>query len=128
MVDPIERLMRTALEIARELPRFVQADKGGIGVLAVRSVLARTLTHLLGRSLNIEDVVDHLEGESKGTRISLQRLKLRLIGAAQTRTAAHRSDKKGAGFSAMQVFQFLDRHRAAFTEEIGGLPRHHPGR
>src|SRR5207245_2137398 len=82
MVEPVEGVMRAALEIARELPRFVQADNAGISVLAVRDVLARPLAHLLGRGLDVEDVVDHLEGESERARVSLQRLELRLSGAA----------------------------------------------
>ena len=60
----IERLARAAVAISGERARLLQAKEGGVGGLAGRLVLAGGLAQRRGRALDIQDVVDNLEGEA----------------------------------------------------------------
>ena len=46
--------------------------------------------------------------------------------AARARAAAHRGQEQRAGLLAVQVFQLLEVHPRALTEQVDPLPRNHP--
>src|ERR1019366_4738383 len=120
-------VMRSRFELARQIERALDSQYRGIGRLAALDVLLRAFAHLLGRALNIQQVIDDLERQPQRARVCVERFDLRLARAAQTSTAANRRQEQRPGFLAVQFFELLDRLRLAFAEQIDHLPRDHPG-
>src|SRR5271157_3097430 len=119
--------MRSCFELARQIERALDSQYRGIGRLAALDVLLRAFAHLLGRALNIQQIIDDLERQPKRACVCVERFDLRLARAAQARTAADRRQEQRPGFLAVQLFELLDCLRLALAKQIDHLPRDHPG-
>src|ERR1700723_55933 len=126
IAEALQRAMRPRFELARQIHRALDSQYRRIRRLAALAVLLRALAHLLGRALNVEQVVDHLERQPERARVYDERLDLRPTRAAEPRTAAHRREEQCAGLFAVQFFELLDRLRLALAEQVDHLPRDHP--
>src|SRR5208282_2622385 len=69
-----ERLVRADHQAARKLARLFEPEQCGIGGLAAGFVLMRALAQLFGRSLDVENVVGNLKGETQRTPVGTQPL------------------------------------------------------
>src|SRR5215831_15537658 len=70
--ESLEGGVRIATEPPGELARAAEAERGDVGRLALRRVLARGLAERRGRRLGVEDVVDDLEREADAFRVAVQ--------------------------------------------------------
>src|SRR5260370_10690437 len=91
--EALQRAMCPRLEFARQIHRALDSQYRRIGCLAALAVLLRALAHLLGRALNVEQIIDDLEREPKSASIRVERLDLRRTRSAQPCTAAHRREE-----------------------------------
>src|ERR1700675_2044303 len=90
IAEALQRTMRPRLELARQIHRALDSEYRWISRLAALAVLLRALAHLLGRALNVEQIIDDLEREPQCARVCVKRLDLRRARATESRTAAHR--------------------------------------
>src|SRR6185503_3425442 len=83
-----ERRVRLSREHGGAHLGRIEAVDPRIGDLLLPLVLAGRLPERLQRALDVEDVVDDLEGETDAVAVRAERRQLRLGGAGQERTRA----------------------------------------
>src|SRR6185295_17040621 len=99
----------------RERPVRLSRERGGahlgrgetvdprISDLLLPLVLAGRLPERLQRALDVEDVVDDLEGEADAVSVRAERRQLRLGGAGQERARAQGSSDERRGLAGVDV-------------------------
>src|SRR6185312_10329177 len=94
--------------------------------LSLDRVLARGLAQARRRAFDIEYVVDNLEAETDGRRVTVECVVL--VGTHRPATAgaeANRRPDERTGFEGVHAFEFSERERFARRREVYRLPAGH---
>ncbi len=101
--------------------RFLQTENRWVSGLVSGGILARALSEFLARLRDVENVVDHLEGQPKGSTEVGDRTELRRFGVGAHRPEPDRRGEQGRGFVFVDVAQLRAVDPLAFAFEVGDL-------